>query len=114
MTQPETPAETPHAASAEAPRDGGKVTVDKSAVDDIAQAIRTADGDHTMGAGALAEVVVDAMAEWLNEQATAYVQHILDEIDRDPESREVLSGVAVDINNGLLLAADWLRGRHAI
>jgi hypothetical protein len=33
-------------------------------IDYVAQAMRMADGDHTMGTGALAEVAVDAMLRW--------------------------------------------------
>lgn len=37
-------------------------------VDEIAQAIRQADGDHTMGAAQLAEVAIDAVAGWQNTE----------------------------------------------
>lgn len=34
-------------------------------IERVAQAMRTADGDHTMGTGALAEVAVEVFEEWM-------------------------------------------------
>lgn len=57
-------------------------------VDKLAQVIRLADGDHTMGAGALADAIVDSGLLWELEQeafnrgydtAVALQAQILDE-----------------------------------
>jgi len=37
-------------------------------IDYVAAAMRTADGDHTMGTGALAEVAVDAVLRWADSR----------------------------------------------
>jgi hypothetical protein len=50
----------PKIATASSPGEGHRVDL----VDYVAQAMRMADGDHTMGTGALAEVAVDAMLRW--------------------------------------------------
>lgn len=59
-------------------------------VDDVAQAIRIADGDHTMGAAALAEVAIKALRSLPVEQRMEAMGMVaLEVVDDDGETLDV-------------------------